>query len=313
MQVFRRPGPAGMAVVPGCVATIGVFDGLHVGHQRILTRVVNEARRQGLQSLVFSFEPTPQEILSPRPPARLMRFREKAAALAEFGIDRLFCPPFGTGLERLAPEEFIERLLVQTLAVRHLVVGDDFRFGHGRAGTVEQLRAGGQRFGFGVEQVGSVVDDGVRVSSTAIRAALAVGDMAVARRWLGRWYRMCGRVVGGQRLGRQLGYPTANVNLHRRLSPLAGIFAVRVRTGDSGLLDGVASIGTRPTVAGREPLLEVHIFDFHRDIYGRYIEVEFIAKLRDEQHFPDLDSLRRQMDLDAAGARRLLAEAEASA
>lgn len=309
MQVIRRPRPAGTAVLPGCVATIGVFDGLHLGHRRILARVLAEARRLGLPSLVFSFEPTPQEVLSPAPPARLMRFREKVAALAAEGIDYLFCPPFDAGMRTLKPAEFIDRLLVRTLAVRHLVVGDDFRFAHRREGDVSHLRDAGLRHGFGVEQVGSVIDDGVRVSSTAIRTALAAGDLRAACRWLGRPYSLCGRVVRGRRLGRSLGYPTANIRLGRRVSPLAGIFAVRVRLDTETRLDGVASLGTRPTVDADavEPLLEVHVFDFDGDLYGRYIEVEFIDKLREERRFPDLDALCRQMELDAAEARRRLA------
>jgi riboflavin kinase / FMN adenylyltransferase len=310
MQLFRRPRPGDKAVLPGCVATIGVFDGMHLGHQQILEQVRTEARRRQLPSLVFSFEPTPQEVLRPGdPPARLMRFREKAAYLQGARIDCLFCPPFDRVMKALAPEEFVERLLVRTLGVRHLVVGDDFRFARNRSGRLADLEAGGRRFGFGVEQVGSVTVNGTRVSSTAIRAALAEGNLSLARDLLGRYYRMDGRVAGGRRLGRQLGFPTANLRLNRRQSPISGIFAVRVSGLDAEALDGVASIGTRPTVAGVEPLLEVHIFDFDRDIYGRHIRVDFIARLRDEVHFQDLAALRRQMELDAAEARRILAAA----
>ena len=293
----------------GCVATIGVFDGVHLGHQRILDRVHVEAGRLRLPSLVFSFEPTPQEVMSPKQaPARLMRLREKYLVLQSSGIDNLYCPPFDRTLQALAPEEFIEQLLVRTLGVRHLVVGDDFRFGQGRAGTFPHLQAGGLRHGFGVEQVGSVTVDGLRVSSTAIRNALATGDLATARQLLGRTYRMVGRVSRGQQLGRQLGFPTANIRLQRLASPVSGIFAVRVHGVEAGPRDAVASIGTRPTVAGVEPLLEVHVFDFDGDLYGRQLSVDFVARLRDETRFDDLESLRRQMELDAAEARRLLAD-----
>ncbi|MEZ5562055.1 MAG: bifunctional riboflavin kinase/FAD synthetase [Gammaproteobacteria bacterium] len=307
MQVFRRPRPGASAVLSGCVATIGVFDGFHLGHQRILDRVRSEALRLGLPTLVFSFEPTPQEMMHPaQAPARLMRFRDKVSYLRASGIDGFFCPPFDHTLRQHSPEEFIDRLLVGTLGVRHLVIGDDFRFGRGRAGAVGDLKAGGRRHGFGVDQVGSVIQNGVRVSSTAVRAALAAGNLAHARELLGRNYRMSGRVVAGRQLGRQLGFPTANIRLQRRQSPLAGIFAVRVHGLGLKPLDAVASLGTRPTVAGTEPLLEVHVFDFDADIYRQRIDVEFVAHLRNEARFADLEALRRQMECDAAEARRLL-------
>ena len=307
MRLLRRPAHPARSFPSGCVATIGVFDGVHLGHQRILRRVLDEAATRGLASLVFTFEPTPREYFSAgTPPARLTRFREKFAALAGLGIGWMYCPRFDAQFEALAPAAFIEELLVRNLHVRHLVVGDDFRFARRRAGTLADLRAGGARHGFTVEQVGSVQAGGLRVSSTAVREALAAGDMEGARELLGRCYAMTGRVVGGRRLGKQLGMPTANVNLCRRLSPVAGIFAVRVAGLGEGLRPGVASVGTRPTIDGVEPLLEVHVFDFDQDIYGRYIEVQFVARLRDEVKFPDLPSLQRQMHLDAREARRIL-------
>jgi riboflavin kinase/FMN adenylyltransferase len=308
MHVFRRPRPGVQALPSGCVATVGVFDGVHLGHQRILLRVRAAADRLGLPALVFSFEPTPQEVMSPgRAPARLMRLREKVPVLAGLGMDCLYCPPFEPALQRLDPAAFIDRLLVQTLGVRHLVVGDDFRFGRDRAGGYPELEAGGRRHGFGTEHVGSVTVEGQRVSSTAVRAALASGDLAAATRMLGRPYRMVGRVTAGRRLGRELGFPTANLRLHRRVSPVSGIFAVRVRGVADGPVAAVASVGTRPTVAGTEPLLEVHLFDFSGDLYGREIAVDFVARLRDEVRFDDLEALRRQMERDAADARRALA------
>jgi riboflavin kinase/FMN adenylyltransferase len=186
-------------------------------------------------------------------------------------------------------------------------VGDDFRFARGRTGNFEYLAAGGRQYGFGVEQVGSVTAGSLRVSSTAIRNALATGDLATASQLLGRPYRMAGRVSRGRQLGRQLGFPTANMHLHRRVSPVSGIFAVRVHGVTGQALDAVASIGTRPTVAGVEPLLEVHVFDFDGNLYGRQIAVDFVARLRDEVRFDDLEALRRQMELDAAEARSALA------
>ncbi len=308
MHVFRRPRPGVQAVQAGCVATIGVFDGIHLGHQRILSRVQERARELRLPSLVFSFEPTPQEVMSPlKAPARLMRLREKCLVLEEEGIDHLYCPPFERALQDLSPDEFIERLLVGRLGVRHLVVGDDFRFGSGRAGTFAHLEAGGRQFGFGVEQVGSVTTGGLRVSSTAIRTALATGDLATAQTLLGRPYRMVGRVSRGLQLGRTLGFPTANLRLHRRVSPLGGIFAVRVHGAEEGPRDAVASVGTRPTVDGVDALLEVHLFDFDGDLYGRQLCVDFVARLRDEVRFADIEAMRRQMERDAAEARRVLA------
>jgi riboflavin kinase/FMN adenylyltransferase len=307
MQLIRRPMGSGKLVPGGCVATIGVFDGIHVGHQRILGRVLEVARERRLQALLFTFEPTPREYFSGAPPARLTRWREKFVFLARLGIDVMYCPRFDRSLESLAPAEFIEHLLVARLSVRHLLVGDDFRFARQRSGTFADLAAAGPAHGFTVERVGSVTIDGERVSSTAVRQALAAGDMTCAARLLGRPYAMTGRVVHGRMLGRQLGMPTANVNLQRRVSPIHGIFAVRVAGLAPGRrLPGVASVGTRPTVDGVAPLLEVHLFDFEQDIYGAVLEVDFVARLRDEEKFPDLDSLGAQMQRDATEARRIL-------
>ncbi len=307
MKLIRRPGAKDPILPSGCVATIGVFDGVHVGHQRILRRVLDEARRRGLESLVLTFEPTPREYFaSASPPARLTRFRERFTLLAAMGLDWVYCPRFDAQFESLEPDAFVEQLLVRKLRVKHLVVGDDFHFARRRAGTLADLQAAGPRGGFMVEQVQSVIVDGVRVSSTAVREALAAGDMERARRLLGRYYAMTGRVIRGRNLGRQLGMPTANVALSRRLSPVMGIFAVRVGGLEPALVPGVASVGTRPTIEGVEPLLEVHVFDFDREIYGRHIEVHFVARLRDELKFPDLPSLQRQMQLDADAARRIL-------
>ncbi len=308
MQLCRtRESLPRLAGSNGTSLTIGAFDGLHLGHQRILDRVIERARDTDTLPVVMSFEPTPKEFFSgDRPPARLMRFREKFEALRDYGIGGFFCPRFDHRMAAIGVDEFVQVLLIDGLGVRHLVVGDDFRFARRRSGGVDDLRRAGERAGFSVEQVPSVIVEGVRVSSSAVRETLAAGDMAGARQLLGRFYQMSGRVIAGQRLGRSLGYPTANVNLGRLQSPVMGIFAVRVRL-DARMLDGVASVGTRPTVDGTKPLLEVHLFDFDEEIYGRYIRVQFIAKLRDESRFPDLESLTEQMHLDAAQARDILA------
>jgi len=302
-QIAALPEPA-----PERVVTIGVFDGLHAGHEAIVRRAKSEAEAAGQSSLVFSFEPTPKEFFAPtNPPPRLTRFRERFERLAVLGIDELFCPSFGA-VRDLRPEEFIESLLVRRLNARHVVVGDDFRFGAQRAGTFADLRAAGQRYGFRVTQVEPVFWNDRRVSSTAIREALKSGDLRTARGMLGRDYSMSGRVVRGLGLGRQLGFPTANVNLKRLHAPVDGIFAARVTGVGPRPLDGVASVGTRPTIGGGRALLEVLIFDFARDIYGDYITVHFVERLREERHFADLAAMQKQMHLDVAAARAALTD-----
>ena len=292
----------------GSVVTIGGYDGIHLGHQALLGRVTEAAAELGLPAVVMSFEPTPKEYFSDgSPPPRLMHFRERFDALAASGIDVFYCPRFDAAMSQVTADAFVRCLLVHTLNVRHLVIGDDFRFAAKRQGDIGLLRRAGKALDFGVEQIDSVIVDGVRVSSTAIREALQAGDLERARSLLGGYYRMSGKVVHGERIGRELGYPTANVQLRRRLSPVMGIFAVRVRGLGPGPLDAVASVGTRPTFLGTKPLLEVHIFDFDEDIYGRRIEVEFIARLRDEQKFDDVQALVEQMDRDSDAAREILA------
>jgi riboflavin kinase/FMN adenylyltransferase len=288
------------------VVTIGVFDGLHVGHREILARTKADAAVAGCRSLVFSFEPTPKEFFAPATaPARLTRFRERFEQLDACGIDELFCPRFAS-VKDFTPTEFIDELLVGGLRARHVIVGDDFRFGADRRGGIEELRAAGERHGFAVTEVPPVFYGGRRVSSTAIREALQTGDLAAAKAMLGRDYSMSGRVVRGLGLGRKLGFPTANVNLKRLRAPVDGIFAARVTGLDDGPLDGVASVGTRPTIGGGAALLEVLLFDFDRDIYGEYITVHFVKRLREERRFADLAALKQQMHADVAAARAAL-------
>ncbi|MDH4107890.1 MAG: bifunctional riboflavin kinase/FAD synthetase [Gammaproteobacteria bacterium] len=295
-------------VEPGTIVTIGAFDGLHLGHQRLLRHVFAEAERRHLPTAVMSFEPMPKEYFSAaRPPARLMRFREKYDALRAAGVDIFFCPRFGETMKNIGADTFIRRLLVHTLNVRHLVIGDDFQFARNREGGLQHLQRAARALDFTIEQVPSVVVGGERVSSTSVREALWQGDLERATRLLGRPYRMSGKVIGGQKLGHELGYPTANVNLQRRQSAVMGIFAVRVHGLADGPLDAVASVGTRPTFEGIKPLLEVHIFDFDEDIYGRYIHVDFIARLRNELKFDSVDALVEQMHKDSAEARAILA------
>jgi riboflavin kinase / FMN adenylyltransferase len=295
-------------VAAGSVATIGAYDGLHLGHQKLLEEVLQQSANRGLPSVVMSFEPTPKEFFAASsPPARLTRFREKFEVLAEKGIDIFFCPRFDDQMRSMAADTFIRQLLVHAMNVRQLVIGDDFCFAHGGRGTVDHLRRAGMALDFSVTQVPSVIVDGERVSSTAIRQALWDGELGRAARLLGRHYSMSGTVIRGDNLGRALGFPTANVNLRRRQSPVMGIFAARVRGLDRKPLDAVASVGTRPTFGGTKPLLEVHIFDFDEDIYGAYIHVDFIARLRSEEKFGGAEELVEQMHRDTARARKILA------
>jgi riboflavin kinase/FMN adenylyltransferase len=293
----------------GSVITVGSFDGLHLGHQGVIARLRAQSEQHGVPSTVVTFEPTPKEFFRPeQAPPRLMRLREKAEALAALGVDRFMVIHFNAALAAMSADEFARAVMVRGLGVRHVVVGAGFHFGRERSGTLDSLHDIGAQHGFAVEAVTPVEQDGARVSSTAIRAALAASDFPRAARLLGRPYRIAGRVIAGQRLGRTLGFATANLRLYRRASPVAGIFAVRVHGVRAGTVDGVASLGTRPTVNGVEPLLETHVFDFAGDLYGRHIAVEFVAKIRDEVRFPDLDSLVVQMHDDARRARALLVE-----
>ena len=292
----------------GSVVTIGAYDGLHLGHTQLLDRVIKKARAKGWPAIVMSFEPTPKEFFAAaKPLARLMRFREKYEALADYGIDIFYCPRFDAAMRDIRADVFIRQILVHGLNARHVVVGDDFRFASRREGTIEHLQRASKALQFDVEQVSSVVVDGVRVSSTAIRDALADGNIEHATALLGRPYRMSGKVVSGRGVGRSLGYATANVDIRRRQSAVHGIFAVRVHGLADGTFDGVASVGTRPTFDLCKPLLEVHLFDFDANIYGEYIHVDFVAHLRPEEKFASVDELVAQMAIDAENARKALA------
>jgi riboflavin kinase/FMN adenylyltransferase len=292
----------------GCVATIGNFDGVHLGHRAVFQALLARGRELGLPAVVIIFEPQPLEYFRPeQAPARLTRLREKLQALHECGIDRVLLLEFHHALAEMGASEFIERVLVDGLGIRHLYVGDDFRFGKGRAGSIETLRQAGAVHGFGVESLETVAHTDERISSTRIRQALAVGDLEEAAACLGRPYRICGRVAHGDKRGRTIGFPTLNVDLHRQVSPLRGVFAVRVSGLDDQPLPGVANLGTRPTVSGdTRYLLEVHLFDFARQVYGEHVSVEFVQRIRDEKKFDSFEQLRRQIQVDAAAARDIL-------
>jgi len=306
MRLQRRmPSPAPQSPGRKRVLTIGAFDGLHLGHREIVRRAAAIAARADASLSVLSFEPTPAEFFARgEPPARLTCFRERYELLARMDVDELFCPHFRT-INALSHERFTGEILA-ALDATHVVVGHDFRYGTGRAGTADTLGAAGAAHGFGVTVVDAVFLGGERVSSTRIRAALQTGDLAMARKLLGRDYAMSGRVVHGRGLGRELGFPTANVNLKRRRAPVDGIFAVEVDGLGSEPRAGVASIGSRPTVGGGETLLEVHLFDFAERIYGAYITVRFMARLRSEEKFASLEALKSQMHADVAAAKAAL-------
>ncbi|HEY4555215.1 MAG TPA: bifunctional riboflavin kinase/FAD synthetase [Lysobacter sp.] len=291
----------------GSVVCIGAFDGLHLGHQALVRHAVARARALGVPAVALSFEPLPREFFATgRPPARLLRPWAKACGLFELGADEVGLLRFDRRLSALDAGEFIRRVLVGRLAAREVWVGPEFRFGHRRSGDLASLQSSGAEHGFFAGAIEPVLVDGERVSSSAIRAALASGDFDTAARLLGRPYAICGRVVRGRQLGRTLGMPTANLRLGGREPALSGIFACRVSGVGDGAWPAVASLGTRPTVDGVEPLLEVHLLDFDGDLYGRRLEVEFVAKLRDEVRFADLDALTAQMHRDARQARDLL-------
>ena len=285
--------------------TIGNFDGVHRGHRAMLQRLVEKTRELQLPCSVLTFEPHPREFFSPSSaPARLSRLREKLELLAEAGIQRTHVLRFGAQLAALAADRFVDEVLVRGLGVRWLLVGRDFRFGARRTGDFALLQAAAASNGFGVEAMGDVLEAGQRISSSSVRACLVAGDLAGAARLLGRGYSMSGRVAHGEKLGRTLGFRTANIVLRRR-PPLAGVFAVEVELEEThAVLRGAASVGRRPTVKeNAAPLLEVHLFDWNGDLYGRHLRVKFLHKLRDEEKYGGLDALRAAIARDADEAR----------
>lgn len=298
MQIFRHFPE--YADIP-CALAIGNFDGVHVGHQAILKRLSQAAKNQGLVSSLLTFEPHPREFFTPeQAPVRLTSMREKLELFAEYGVERTYVCQFDQHFAAMGVQVFIEKILRQSLDARLILVGEDFRFGMARAGSVEDLRKAECR----VESLPEVRVDGARVSSTAIRNALASGDLAQARKLLGREYSISGHVVHGDKVGRVLGYPTANVQMQHDKPPLTGIYAVKLGGLENNDLPGVASLGVRPTVKqDGKPALEVHLFDFGGDIYGRHVRVKFLKKIRDEEKFPDLEALKRQIALDEQAAR----------
>jgi len=291
------------------VVTIGAFDGVHLGHQQLLKQLCDSAKQLGLPSVVVVFEPQPNEYFKPKKaPARLMRLREKVLALRDFGVDSVLCLRFNQRLREMTAEAFIHEVLVESLGVRKLIVGDDFRFGNDRSGDFEMLSAAGRSLNFDVVDTQTLYTDSERVSSTYIRKLLSEGELSDAEALLGRRYSNIGRVVYGKRLGRQLGFPTMNVQLGRLNVPLRGVFAVDIElnghTLNSPTYQGVANVGVRPTINEvMKPVLEAHAFDVNIDAYGKCIRITYRKKIRDEQRFENVQALTAQIKHDAASAR----------
>ncbi|WP_047045624.1 bifunctional riboflavin kinase/FAD synthetase [Vibrio mexicanus] len=288
----------------GCVLTIGNFDGVHLGHQQVLNQVSEQAKLLGLPSVVMTFEPQPLELFArDKAPARLARLRDKYVQLGKLDIDRLLCVNFNRHFADLTAEAFISELLVEKLGVKFLVIGDDFCFGKGRKGNFEMLKQAGEKFGFEVVSTQSFCLQQLRVSSTAIRQALAADKLDEAASMLGREYSISGRVSHGRKLGRTIGFPTANIPLKRCVSPVSGVYVVKAQGIGEQAIGGVANIGQRPTVNGVRQQLEVHLFDFKGNLYGKQLEVSLLHKLREEIKFESFEALKQQIELDAEAAR----------
>ncbi|MGZ8240318.1 MAG: bifunctional riboflavin kinase/FAD synthetase [Methylobacter sp.] len=294
----------------GCVLTIGNFDGLHLGHRAVIKKLVERGTALALPVVIMIFEPQPLEyFLGDNAPSRLMCLREKAIEFSKLPIDYLLIVRFNKYFSNFDAEQFIDEVLIEKLNIKHLVIGDDFHFGKARRGNFAMLREKGKIYGFEVEDTGSYYIDGLRISSTLIRDALLAGDLAKAERMLGHGYSVCGRVAHGDKRGRTIGYPTANIKMFRKNTPVDGVFAVTM-TGIDGLeIKGVANVGTRPTIeGGSKVILETHLFDFDKEIYGRYVEVHFKQKIRDEQRFQSLDELKAQIVKDVIETKKFFAE-----
>lgn len=289
----------------GGVLTIGNFDGVHLGHQRLISRVVEKAQALKIPSVAITFEPHPYEFFAQGQVTvpRLSKFREKFVALSECGVDNVMILPFNQEVAKISASNFIKEILFASLHPKHIIIGDDFRFGHNRTGDVSLMRTMGNELGFTVEAMDTVRVDGERVSSTRVRHALHEGDHTLVNKLLGHPYFMLGRIMRGDQRGRQWGFPTANIFLHRKQTPVLGVYSVKMYGIAPVGLSGVANVGIRPTVGGTRSLLEVHLFDFNQDIYGKHVRVEFCQKLRDEMQFSSVDLLKAQIAKDVVAAR----------
>jgi riboflavin kinase/FMN adenylyltransferase len=305
----KRGIPPSLPRTP-CALTIGNFDGVHLGHQALLENLQSFAKEHDLQTCLLTFEPHPKEFFSPQnAPTRILNLRDKLEALKKTGVDLVVVEHFNANFAKKTPEEFVRDILVQGLNTKHIVIGDDFHYGSKRAGNIITLENAGKEYGFTVETISTVTDSkSERISSTALRSALKNGELEIAQKLLGRPYMISGHVIHGKKLGRNLGFPTLNLSvtnsLHQRPPAMTGIFVVQVHGLDDTPLPGVASLGFRPTVEdmGRV-LLETHLFDFNKEVYGKVIRVEFLKKLRDEAKYSDLASLQKAIEADANAAR----------
>ncbi|MEI6069841.1 MAG: bifunctional riboflavin kinase/FAD synthetase [Methylococcaceae bacterium] len=294
----------------GCVLSIGNFDGLHLGHRAVIKKLAERGKALGLPVVIMTFEPQPLEyFLGDNAPSRLMCLREKVLEFTKLPVDNLLMVRFNRYFANCDAEQFIDDILINKLNVKHLVIGDDFHFGKARRGNFAMLKDKGRLYGFSVEDTGSCQVAGLRISSTLIRDALGEGDLIQAGKLLGHCYSVCGRVAHGEKIGRTIGYPTANIKMFRKNTPVNGVFAVTM-TGIDGLeLEGVANVGTRPTVDGSSKVvLETYLFDFDKEIYGRYVEVRFKQKIRDEIRFQSLEQLKAQIEKDVAEAKNIFVQ-----
>ncbi|MBU3613627.1 bifunctional riboflavin kinase/FAD synthetase [Polynucleobacter sp. Latsch14-2] len=307
MNVFR--GPTQFSAGPACALTIGNFDGVHRGHRALLEELKKGATEKGLVSCVMTFEPHPKEFFSPeQAPPRILNLRDKLAAFADIGIERVVVEHFNAAFAKLSPEEFVTEILVKRLNAKWILIGDDFCYGAKRAGNFASLKAAGKKYGFEVSSIHTIQESGERISSSALRTALANGDMSQANKLLGRHYGISGHVIHGQQLGRTLGFPTLNLavasHLHHRKPATSGIFTAQVIGLADKPLPAVASLGVRPTVEDEgRVLLETHIFDYQKDVYGKIITVELLEKIRDEAKYDSLDTLTQAIAADAEHAR----------
>jgi len=307
MQIIRGINQL-QSFLHGCVLTIGNFDGVHTGHNVVINKLAEKGKLLGLPVVVMVFEPQPLEFfLKDNAPSRLTRLREKIIQINHLPVDYFLITSFNQCFANMDPEYFIQEILLHRLNVKYLVVGDDFHFGKARRGNFTLLQDAGKLYDFKVTDTASYAVKGCRVSSTLIRDALSNGDLLKAKLLLGRDYSVCGRVVHGEKLGRKIGFPTANIQMLRKNTPIQGVFAVTMTGVGNSPIYGVANVGTRPTVDGRSKvLLETHLFDFDQNIYGKYVEVHFKHKIRSEMRFQSVEDLKQQIQLDTAQAKNLL-------
>jgi riboflavin kinase / FMN adenylyltransferase len=310
MRLIRGPSQFLEPFLKGCVLTIGNFDGLHLGHRSVINKLADRGRTLQLPVVAMVFEPQPLEyFLGENAPSRLMRLREKVIQFSKLPVDHLVIMRFNRQFANYDAEQFINEVLVKQLNVKHLVIGDDFHFGKARRGNFAMLKEMGKQLGFNVEDTGSFQQSGLRISSTLIRDALETGDLAKAESMLGHSFSVCGRVAHGDKRGRTIGFPTANIKMFRKNTPINGVFAVTMTGIDGQEIEGIANVGTRPTVDGASKVvLETHLFNFDKEIYGRYVEIHFKQKIRDEIRFESLDKLKSQIAKDITETKRIFAE-----